>query len=47
MGIPRTKLQSHRYEVVSGPTGQLEEAGGIKKDGEGVRLHAGKGEVAL
>lgn len=45
--VPRTKLETHRYYVVTGPTWQLQEAGGIEKDREVVGLQAGEGEVTL
>lgn len=47
IGVPRTKLKAHRYCVVIGSAWQLQEAGGIKKDWEGVGLHTGKGQVTL
>lgn len=47
IGVPRTKLEAQRYRVVIGSTWQLQEAGGIKKDREGVGLHAGEGQVTL
>lgn len=47
VGVPRTKLEAHRYSVVIGSTRQLQEAGGVKKDREGVGLHAGEGQVTL
>lgn len=45
--VPCTKLEAHRYCVVICPTRQLQEAGGIEKDREGVGLHAGEGQVTL
>lgn len=45
--VPRTELEAHRYCVVIGSTRQLQEAGGIKKDWEGVGLHTGEGQVTL
>lgn len=47
IGVPRTKLKAHRYCVVIGPAWQLQEAGGIKEDWEGVGLHTGEGQVTL
>lgn len=47
IGVPRAKLEAHRYCVVIGSTWQLQEAGSIKKDREGVGLHTGEGQVTL
>lgn len=47
VGVPRPKLEAQRYDVVIGPARQLQEAGGIEKDREGVGLHAGEGQVPL
>ncbi len=47
IGVPRAKLEAHRYGVVIGSTWQLKEAGSIKKDREGVGLHTGEGQVTL
>lgn len=47
VGVPCPKLEAHRYRVVIGPTRQLQEAGGVKEDREGVGLHAGEGQVTL
>ncbi|KAK0140527.1 hypothetical protein N1851_022496 [Merluccius polli] len=47
VGVPRAELEAHRRCVVIGPPRQLQEAGGVEEDGEGVRLHAGEGQVAL
>ena len=47
VGVPRAELEAHRCRVVIGPPGQLQEAGGVEEDGEGVRLHAGEGQVPL
>lgn len=47
VGVPCTKLEAQRYCVVIGSTWQLQEAGGIKKDREGVGLHTGEGQVTL
>lgn len=45
--VPRTKLEAHGHDVVIGSTWQLQEAGGIEKDWEGVGLHTGEGQVTL
>ncbi len=45
--VPRSKLKAHGYCVVIGSAWQLQEAGGIKKDREGVGLHTGEGQVTL
>ena len=45
--VPRAELEAHRRRVVIGPPRQLQEAGGVEEDGEGVCLHAGEGQVAL
>lgn len=45
--VPRAELEAQRYDVVSGPARQLQEAGGVKEDREGVGLHAGEGQVPL
>lgn len=45
--VPCTKLEAQRYCVVIGSTWQLQEAGGVKKDREGVGLHTGEGQVTL
>ena len=47
VGVPRTKLEAHGYRVVIGSAWQLQEAGGVKKDREGVGLHAGEWQVTL
>lgn len=47
IGVPRTKLEAHRHCVVIGSAWQLQEAGGVEKDREGVGLHAGEGQVTL
>lgn len=47
VGVPRPKLEAQRNDVVTGPAWQLQEAGGIEKDWEGVGLHAGEGQVPL
>lgn len=45
--VPRAELEAQRYDVVSGAARQLQEAGGVEEDREGVGLHAGEGQVAL
>jgi len=45
--VPRPKLEAHRHCVMIGSTWQLQEAGGIEKDREGVGLHTGERQVAL
>lgn len=45
--VPRAELEAQRYDVVSGAARQLQEAGGVEEDWEGVGLHAGEGQVAL
>lgn len=47
VGVPRPKLETHRYYVVAGPTWQLQEAGGVEEDREVVCLQTGEGEVTL
>lgn len=47
IGVPRAELEAERYDVVSGTAGQLQEAGGVKEDREGVGLQAGEGQVPL
>lgn len=47
VGVPRAELEAERYGVVTGSAWQLQEAGGIEEDREGVSLHAGEGQVAL
>lgn len=45
--VPRAELEAQRYDVVSGPARQLQEAGGVEEDREGVGLHTGEGQVPL
>lgn len=45
--VPRAELEAERYGVVARPARQLQEAGGVEEDREGVSLHAGEGQVAL
>lgn len=45
--VPRAELEAQRYDVVSGAARQLQEAGGVEEDREGVGLHAGEGQVPL
>lgn len=47
IGIPRSELEAERYGVVTGSAWQLQEAGGVEEDREGVSLHAGEGQVTL
>lgn len=47
VGVPRAELEAHRDGVVVGSARQLQEAGGVEEDGEGVGLHAGEGQVTL
>lgn len=47
IGVPGTKLEAHGQRVVTGSARQLQEAGGVEEDREGVRLHAGEGQVTL
>lgn len=45
--VPRAELEAQRYDVMSSPARQLQEAGGVEEDREGVGLHAGEGQVPL
>lgn len=47
VGVPRAKLEADRRRVVVGPARQLQEAGGVEEDWEGVSLHAREGQVTL
>lgn len=47
VGVPRSELEAERYGVVTGSAWQLQEAGGVEEDREGVSLHAGEGQVTL
>lgn len=47
IGVPSAKLEAQRYCVVVGSARQLQEAGGIKEDREGVGLHTGEGQITL
>lgn len=47
VGVPRAEVETHRQCVVTSSAWQLQEAGGIEKDREGVGLHAGEGQVTL
>lgn len=45
--VPRAELEAKRYGVVTGSARQLQEAGGVEEDREGVSLHTGEGQVTL
>lgn len=47
VGVPRAELEAKRYSVVTGTAWQLQEAGGVEEDREGVSLHTGEGQVTL
>lgn len=45
--IPRAELEAYGHDVVVGSARQLQEARGVEKDREGVRIHAGERQVKL
>lgn len=45
--VPRAELEAKRYGVMTSSARQLQEAGGVEEDREGVSLHTGEGQVTL